>query len=94
MFIDATFEDTRIAASPDGQGYSTTITDNVTGESRTLLFTPTELLAILAINLDPDCTPKGYEDMYKVLEPLLLRLQRAAVAGSDAVHQGFLPIVQ
>lgn len=69
--IDATFEDTRIiATSLEGPEYNVLVSDNLSGQTRELKLTAEQLSMILAINLDEDGTPPGYEEFYRQLEPL------------------------
>lgn len=69
--IDTTFEDTRIiATSLEGHDYDVLIADNLSGQAGEFKLTATQLSMVLAINLDKDGTPAGYEEFYKQLEPL------------------------
>lgn len=71
--IDTTFEDTRIiATSFEGHDYNVLIADNLSGQTRELKLTAEQLSMILAINLDSNGTPAGYEEYYKQLEPLFV----------------------
>lgn len=71
--IDATFEDTRIIArSDDGNTYQVLLSDADTGEIHEMTLTQEQLAMVMAFNLSNDGTPQGYEEYYKVLEPLLV----------------------
>ena len=69
--IDTTFEDTRIIAKADnGFAYDCEIFDGLTGDKKQIQLSADQLSMVLTICLHPDSEPNGYEDMYKVLEPL------------------------
>ena len=75
FIIDATFEDCRIQAKAldDGRvgtNWNVTISDNFSGKSYIKELTPVQLAMVLAINLDSNGTPDGYEKMYEVLGPI------------------------
>ena len=73
FYIVATFEDLQIQAKLDPftcDNYSVSFHDAESGCQKNLDMTPLQLSYVLAINLDLNGTPTGYEDMYKVLEPL------------------------
>lgn len=73
--IKARFEDTQITAvSPEGHTFQVEIQD-ISGlpaaVKRKLIELPADQLSmILQFCLHPDGTPTGYEEYYKVLEPI------------------------
>ena len=69
--INTTFENTHIiATSIEGHDYNVLIANSLNGQTEELKLTATQLSMVLAINLDKDGTPTGYEEFYRQLEPL------------------------
>lgn len=74
--IRAEFEDLVIDATgfnmPVGSSWTYTciISDNVTGDCRSVTLTDRQLAMVLEFNLDNNGEPPGFEEYYKELEPI------------------------